>query len=410
MEASNDDSRPVKLPKLRHIDIHPNAQLTPLQRQLIIKFAQSIDLCKESIVITNPLVEGNPIVFVTESWQSMCGFTYAEAVGKNPKLTQGSQSDPEVIKLISGALSRRCSCKVQLLNYRSGSPSNPFWNMLSISPLLYRGEMMLYIASLQDYSHHVSKLSFIKPTQFCRVAEHQQRGRRISETLPALTLAKPAIYEGDDDYPLSREGNGGAPSNPSIKRLGWSKLVLEPEHLHDRVVDALANLNICYEMQRRSSPHNETFMVDAKADGVALRVVVHEDPDGTYRISCTRLNGDTFVYHNLFRQLKNHIVDAVQEGCPTPVGFSNTTGRTRSLGLGDFPSAAGLQLRQAVSEKLLPATEMNAGCASPAESSTVMHVQSPKLPLQLADSPNLPQQVELDEAGADAESNRAHDP
>ena len=65
----------------------------------------------------------------------MCGFSAAQAHGRNPRLTQGSKSDPAAMRDISSALQEERACKALMLNYRSGLPDQPFWNMLSINPV-----------------------------------------------------------------------------------------------------------------------------------------------------------------------------------------------------------------------------------------------------------------------------------
>ena len=76
-----------------------------------------------------------------------------------------------------------------MVNYRGGEQRRPFWSMLSISPIFYRDELMLYVASLQDYSCHMDKLVSLKPSQFCRTLEHHQRGRHVKMPLTALIVA-----------------------------------------------------------------------------------------------------------------------------------------------------------------------------------------------------------------------------
>jgi len=86
-----------------------------------------------------------------------------------------------------------------MLNYKSGLADRPFWNMLSINPILYRGQLQLFMANLQDYTYHIGKLVCLSPSQFCRAAQHFQKTRSIAQHLDPLKLAKPAIYEADDD-------------------------------------------------------------------------------------------------------------------------------------------------------------------------------------------------------------------
>mmetsp|Transcript_27354 Transcript_27354/g.57536 ORF Transcript_27354/g.57536 Transcript_27354/m.57536 type:complete len:133 (+) Transcript_27354:711-1109(+) len=57
-------------------------------------------------------------------------------------------------------------------------------------------------ANLQDYSFHMTKMVSLSPDQFCKVAEHHQRQRRVEYPLTALQLSKPAVYVSDEGLPL----------------------------------------------------------------------------------------------------------------------------------------------------------------------------------------------------------------
>jgi len=303
-----------KCPRTSHRVLDDKVVLDDTQRRVLEELVTCVD-SQASIVITNPRAKDNPIVYVTEPWQSMCGFTYAEATGQNPRIVQGERTDQKVVRAISGALANKSACKVQFVNYRRGMPNQPFWNMLSISPVLYQGNVVFYMANLQDYSYHISQMVSLTPSQFCRAAQHHQRGRRL-QRLDPLVRSKPAIYEVDDTFALPSFSGASkvdaltAAPQP-IKRLGWNNLVLEPEHLSERLKDALQTMGASYEMHICSDAEAEIFVLHAKLDSVACRVTVSEDPsDGTQRISVTRLAGDTFEYHKAFRQLREHMGDA----------------------------------------------------------------------------------------------------
>jgi len=282
--------------------------LTPLQQQVLQRIVDELDTKSTSVVVTNPLRKDNPIVYVTEPWQDMCGFSAAQAHGRNPRLTQGSKSDPAAMRDISSALQEERACKALMLNYRSGLPDQPFWNMLSINPVRHAGRLMLYVASLQDYSYQMAQLVSLTPSQFCRSAEHHQRQRRLEALArPSHLLGKPTIFEADDATALHFPATASAAVAPlmPVKRLGWTKLELEPEHLSDRVVDALVRMDASYELSETRTHSSEVFVVAAKVKGVACRVIVSEDEsDGSYRISCMRVGGDTFAYHEIFRELR----------------------------------------------------------------------------------------------------------
>mmetsp|Transcript_27355 Transcript_27355/g.57540 ORF Transcript_27355/g.57540 Transcript_27355/m.57540 type:complete len:306 (+) Transcript_27355:711-1628(+) len=166
-------------------------------------------------------------------------------------------------------------------------------------------------ANLQDYSFHMTKMVSLSPDQFCKVAEHHQRQRRVEYPLTALQLSKPAVYVSDEGLPLLEPPATARCVPPPIKRLGWNKLILEPEYLTDRVADALIDMHAEYEVRRVEDGVSETSIVSARLNDTVFRITVDESADGSYRISCARLSGDTFSYHEAFRALKERLSDAV---------------------------------------------------------------------------------------------------
>jgi len=336
-------------------DLHPDVQLTPTQNEVLAQLVSALDTSSTSVVITNPLLKDNPIVYVTEPWQDMCGFTYDEAVNRNPRLTQGAKSDPGVVKLIAGALGNQRSCKCMMLNYRSGLAERPFFNMLSISPIMHQGKLMLHMANLQDYTYHMEKLIRVTPSQFCRSAEFFQQECRLPPTLDPRRLARPAIFEADADTVLMTRPASGAPAAPLMKRLGWAELDLEPEHLRDRVADALQGMGARYELKESEGDDGLVFVIDAEISGVACRVLVTHDPAaaGSYRITCSRLGGDTFAFHAHFRELRELLGDAVQNG--SALGGRSGVGGGRlggggggGLPLGAMPTPCGAEASAAM--------------------------------------------------------------
>ena len=120
----------------------------------------------------------------------MCGFTYEEASGQNPRIVQGERTDQKVVRAISGALANQSACKVQFVNYRRGSVDKPFWNMLSISPVLHQGNVMFYMANLQDYSYHMAQMVSLTPSQFCKGGDLFQMRVNITDLRAASSLAR----------------------------------------------------------------------------------------------------------------------------------------------------------------------------------------------------------------------------
>ena len=146
----------------------------------------------------------------------------------------------------------------------------------------------------------------LTPAQFCRSADFHQRQRHVSSMRLDL-LARPVIYEVDDSTVLANPADVASPPPMVIKRLGWDRLTLEPEHLTNRIVDAMQRLDAQYEVSETTGPDGDQFAVHARtANNLAMRIMINDDATpGSYRISCTRLSGDTFAYHTFFRKLRD---------------------------------------------------------------------------------------------------------
>ena len=118
-------------PRGDYEEFQPFKNLTLTQRSIIRRVVKTLDTEEDSVVITNPLVPQSPIVYVTNAWQDMCGYNMQQAVGQNPRLTQGEGTDPETVRTMKNALIKQQPCRVRIINYR-GYNHEPFWNCLSV--------------------------------------------------------------------------------------------------------------------------------------------------------------------------------------------------------------------------------------------------------------------------------------
>jgi len=155
------------------------------------------------------------------------------------------------------------------------------------------------------------------------------------------------------------------------QRLGWARLTLEPEHLTDRVVDALSLMDARYERVETAAESDDVFVVNADISGVACRIMISRDPaaECTYRVTCSRLGGDTFAYHEAFRQLRTHLDDATRNALPIGAGAGASRAASSSSSLlpfsmararessQDAPSAGGLPLAPVAGVPPRPASD-----------------------------------------------------
>ena len=110
-----------------------------------------------TILITNPRLPDNPIVFANKAFQSLTGYDSDEIIGKNCQFLQGPATDPRHITMIQTALDVGQPIDVDILNYKKSG--EPFWNRLHISPVKTdSGEIQYFVSSQLDVTLELGKL------------------------------------------------------------------------------------------------------------------------------------------------------------------------------------------------------------------------------------------------------------
>lgn len=102
----------------------------PGQLEVIKK---ALDHVRVGVVITDPALEDNPIVYVNQGFVQMTGYETEEILGKNCRFLQGKHTDPAEVDNIRTALQNKEPVTVQIQNYKKDGTM--FWNELNIDPM-----------------------------------------------------------------------------------------------------------------------------------------------------------------------------------------------------------------------------------------------------------------------------------
>jgi PAS domain S-box-containing protein len=100
-----------------------------------------------SIVLTDPTVEDNPIVYVNDAFERATGYSRAGAIGRNCRFLQGGETERRVVQRLRDAVEGREEIAVDILNYRANG--SPFWNRLLIAPLFDGEGRLQYFLGVQ---------------------------------------------------------------------------------------------------------------------------------------------------------------------------------------------------------------------------------------------------------------------
>lgn len=97
-------------------------------------FAAAVEATRMPMVITDPSLADNPIVFANAAFLQMCGYDRDEVLGQNYHFLSGPDTDPEVARKIDAALGARQDFTLEVQFYRKGG--GPFWTMQFVSPVI----------------------------------------------------------------------------------------------------------------------------------------------------------------------------------------------------------------------------------------------------------------------------------
>ncbi|MFN4042239.1 MAG: histidine kinase famiy protein [Brevundimonas sp.] len=112
-------------------------------------FFAAVEMTRMPMIVTDPNLPDNPIVFANAAFVEMSGYSHAEILGRNCRFLQGQGTDRDTVSQVRQAIEDRTDIAVEILNYkRDGSA---FWNALFVSPVFAPdGRLVYYFASQLD--------------------------------------------------------------------------------------------------------------------------------------------------------------------------------------------------------------------------------------------------------------------
>ncbi|KQM29042.1 MULTISPECIES: histidine kinase famiy protein [unclassified Sphingomonas] len=112
-------------------------------------FFAAVKTTRMPMIVTDPNLPDNPIVFANPAFLNMTGYSAEEVLGHNCRFLQGADTDPDTVAEIARAIRERRETSVEIVNYKKNGSS--FWNALFISPVFDAdGTLRYHFASQLD--------------------------------------------------------------------------------------------------------------------------------------------------------------------------------------------------------------------------------------------------------------------
>lgn len=103
---------------------------------------------KVAMVLTNPRLKDNPIVYVNRAFEKLTGYTSDMVMGRNCRFLQGEQTSASAVEELRKAIDDGEEIATVLTNLRSNG--EPFLNALLISPVADADGEVMYFVGLQS--------------------------------------------------------------------------------------------------------------------------------------------------------------------------------------------------------------------------------------------------------------------
>lgn len=130
------------------------------------------------MLITDPRLTDNPIVYANEAFLKLTGHSADEIIGQNCRFLQGEGTSTEHINAIKDALSAETSIDIDILNYRKCGEA--FWNRLHISPVrAVDGTVEHFVATQLDVTIELKRLVELQQERNALSDETQRRQHQL---------------------------------------------------------------------------------------------------------------------------------------------------------------------------------------------------------------------------------------
>ncbi|MEG3168084.1 PAS domain-containing protein [Sphingomonas sp. LB3N6] len=150
-------------------------------------FAAAVRATRMPMVVTDPSLPDNPIVFCNVAFQALTGYEREEIIGRNCRFLQGPDTDAKTIDRVRAAIKDGHDVDVDLLNYRKDGTT--FWNALYMSPVRDKdGVLRFFFASQMDVTDRVEAQNVISQQKELVEREVERRTADLRAALDAKTI------------------------------------------------------------------------------------------------------------------------------------------------------------------------------------------------------------------------------
>lgn len=161
-----------------------------LRMENVVRYKEAIEAARDGILFTGTAADDFAIQYVNPAFETLTGFSAAEAIGHNCRFLQGGERDQPGLDDIRAALREERPVFAQLRNRRKDG--TPFWQELSITPLRdAAGRVTAHIGIQHDITERVlQQMELEDHAAMLRAVGDIQSSYIIGDVDPRLLFAR----------------------------------------------------------------------------------------------------------------------------------------------------------------------------------------------------------------------------
>ncbi|TFJ88379.1 hypothetical protein NSK_000728 [Nannochloropsis salina CCMP1776] len=97
------------------------------------RLVSALQFAQQNFTVSDPSLPDNPIIYASQGFLDLTGYTSDQIVGRNCRFLQGPGTDPAAVDIIRRGVALGEDTSVCLLNYRADG--TPFWNQFFVAAL-----------------------------------------------------------------------------------------------------------------------------------------------------------------------------------------------------------------------------------------------------------------------------------
>jgi len=147
-------------------------------------FVVAVEATRMPMVLTDPNLDGNPIIYANAAFLKLCGYDMEEVLGRNYTFMMGENSDPVMKERITAPVQLRHGLTEDVRIFRKDG--TPIWTVIFIGPVVENGRVVQHLTSFLDITRRIELERALKEAKASlehRVAEKTRKLKGTNEKL-----------------------------------------------------------------------------------------------------------------------------------------------------------------------------------------------------------------------------------